>query len=311
MSPATRVVAAHRCAAGSSAPQDPLDQVEKSLTSAERLVNGRIRQRTEHRPLSAAAAVVGCHRSQGSSQAHLTVHVLTIPLFLAKCLSLETRYSGHPTLELVKFISMETAPDVTRMRLIGGDLALDFINTRSGPPLGAPVDDVLTGYAELVAWCVHTGALDETGAGRATRLARKDPAAAAEVFATALRLRDDLDAIFRALATARQPSGKALSRLRDDEADALAHARLERRDSFEWSWGDDRTLGRVLRPVTHAATQLLIGGELDRIKVCGGCRFLFTDESKNRSRRWCSMEDCGTAEKVRRYVAARRLRTSD
>lgn len=206
---------------------------------------------------------------------------------------------------------METAPDVTRMRLIGGDLALDFINTRSGPPLGVPVDDVLTGYAELVAWCVHTGALDETGAGRATRLARKNPAAAAEVFAQALRLRDDLDAIFRALATARQPSGKALSRLRDDEADALAHARLERRVSFEWSWGDDRTLGRVLRPVTHAATQLLIGGELDRIKVCGGCRFLFTDESKNRSRRWCSMEDCGTAEKVRRYVAARRLRTSD
>ena len=67
----------------------------------------------------------------------------------------------------------------------------------------------------------------------------------------------------------------------------------------------------MLRPVAHAATQLLIGDELDRIKVCGGCRYIFVDESKNRSRRWCSMEDCGTAEKVRRYVAARRLRTSD
>ena len=197
------------------------------------------------------------------------------------------------------------------MRLVGGDLALDFINTRSGPPFGPAVDDVLTGYAELVAWSVYSGALDEREAGRATRLARKDPAAAAEVFAHALRLRDDLDAIFRALATARPPGRDALSRLRDDEADALAHARLERRDSFEWSWHDDRTLGRVIRPVAHAATQLLIGEGLDRIKVCGGCRFIFADESKNRSRRWCSMEDCGTAEKMRRYVAARRLRTSD
>ncbi|WP_431899638.1 CGNR zinc finger domain-containing protein [Micromonospora chalcea] len=36
---------------------------------------------------------------------------------------------------------------------------------------------------------------------------------------------------------------------------------------------------------------------------------LFIDESKNRSRRWCSMDDCGTAEKIRRYVEVRRIRT--
>ena len=36
------------------------------------------------------------------------------------------------------------------MRLVGGDLALDFVNTRSGPPVGRPDDDVLVGYAELV-----------------------------------------------------------------------------------------------------------------------------------------------------------------
>ncbi|WP_372443637.1 CGNR zinc finger domain-containing protein [Nucisporomicrobium flavum] len=65
-----------------------------------------------------------------------------------------------------------------------------------------------------------------------------------------------------------------------------------------------------LRPVVHAAVQLLTTGALDRIKRCGGCRFLFSDESKNRSRRWCSMDDCGTAEKSRRYVAVRRARTT-
>jgi predicted RNA-binding Zn ribbon-like protein len=43
----------------------------------------------------------------------------------------------------------------------------------------------------------------------------------------------------------------------------------------------------VLWPVAHAATAL------------------FVDESKNRSRRWCSMEECGTHAKMRRYVARR------
>jgi predicted RNA-binding Zn ribbon-like protein len=32
---------------------------------------------------------------------------------------------------------------------------------------------------------------------------------------------------------------------------------------------------------------------------------LFLDHSKNGRRRWCSMEDCGTHEKIRRYVTRR------
>jgi predicted RNA-binding Zn ribbon-like protein len=52
--------------------------------------------------------------------------------------------------------------------------------------------------------------------------------------------------------------------------------------------------------------ELLTAGPLDRLKLCGGCRWLFLDRSKNRSRRWCSMEHCGTAAKMRRYTGRRR-----
>ena len=31
---------------------------------------------------------------------------------------------------------METSADVTRMRLVGGNLALDYVNSRSGPAGG-------------------------------------------------------------------------------------------------------------------------------------------------------------------------------
>ncbi|PZG16544.1 hypothetical protein C1I95_17275 [Micromonospora craterilacus] len=205
---------------------------------------------------------------------------------------------------------METSEDVTRMRLVGGNLALDFINTRAGPPVGSPDDDVLTGYPDLIAWGGYAGALTEAEAAALRRLAHDDPRGAHAAFARSLRTRTYLDEIFRALAADRSPSTSALAQLRDDEADGLRHARLDRGRTFVWTWRDDHTLDRPLRPVVHAAAQLLTTGQLNRIKGCGGCRFLFNDESKNRSRRWCSMDDCGTTEKIRRYVAARRTRAT-
>ncbi|MGH7448040.1 MAG: CGNR zinc finger domain-containing protein, partial [Longimicrobiales bacterium] len=46
-------------------------------------------------------------------------------------------------------------------------------------------------------------------------------------------------------------------------------------------------------------------GELDRVKLCGNdaCAWLFIDVSRNRSRRWCDMKDCGNRAKARRHYA--------
>jgi predicted RNA-binding Zn ribbon-like protein len=200
---------------------------------------------------------------------------------------------------------METLVEVTRMRLVGGDRALDFVNSRSGPVAGTPDDDALTDYADMVAWGRYAGGLSETEASALRRLAREDPEGAQAAFEQCLRIRQCLDEVFRAIAVGERPGRKALAALRDHELDALGHAALESEDGYAWSWRRDRTLLRPVRPLVHAAVELLRSGQLDRIKGCGSCRFLFLDESRNHSRRWCSMEDCGTAEKIRRYVARR------
>jgi predicted RNA-binding Zn ribbon-like protein len=62
-------------------------------------------------------------------------------------------------------------------------------------------------------------------------------------------------------------------------------------------------LAGVLWPMAHSATELLVAGLLGRVKGCTECNWPFVDESKNRSRRWCAMEECGTHAKMRRYVA--------
>jgi predicted RNA-binding Zn ribbon-like protein len=195
------------------------------------------------------------------------------------------------------------------MRIVGGNVALDFLNTRSGPPLGPADRDVLGDYAGLLAWGVYAGVLDLAEARRLDRKSRRESAEARRVFERAVRLRDTLDGLFRALATGRQSPPRSRAALRNEEADVLGRAELRDVDGgYAWSWTGDDSLARPLGPVVHAAVELLTGGQLERIKACGGCSFLFVDESKNRSRRWCSMEDCGANEKMRRYIRQRAAR---
>src|SRR6266851_4063029 len=56
----------------------------------------------------------------------------------------------------------------------------------------------------------------------------------------------------------------------------------------------------------RAAVELLAGDHAAPVKLCGmweasGCSWLFVDESRNGSRRWCSMKDCGNRAKARRH----------
>ncbi|OAP20062.1 CGNR zinc finger [Amycolatopsis sp. M39] len=54
-----------------------------------------------------------------------------------------------------------------------------------------------------------------------------------------------------------------------------------------------------------AATRLAIRGDWVRLKICPAddCLWAFFDESRNRSRTWCSMRVCGNREKARSWRA--------
>jgi predicted RNA-binding Zn ribbon-like protein len=184
---------------------------------------------------------------------------------------------------------------VTALEQIGGAAALDFANTREGDP----EPEHLHGYGDVVAWAAHAGVIDAATARRLGSAARGRPAARA--FERALELRAAIDATFRALAAGRDPAPDPLATIAACEADAIAHGRLTPTPhGFQWEWaGDD--LDRVLWPVARSAVDLLRHGPLDRLKTCHVCPWLFLDLSRNRSRRWCSMNECGGRDKMRRY----------
>jgi predicted RNA-binding Zn ribbon-like protein len=56
-----------------------------------------------------------------------------------------------------------------------------------------------------------------------------------------------------------------------------------------------------------AVERLQSHGAWPRLKACTdeGCQWAFFDTTRNHSRTWCSMEECGNREKTRRYRARR------
>jgi predicted RNA-binding Zn ribbon-like protein len=210
----------------------------------------------------------------------------------------------------VNSLLLETSAHIAGLRLDGGHLALDFVNTLGGsyelPP--EPHDEHLRSYGDLLAWGVRTGLLEEASAERLSRAAEADPDEAEQVLGEAIEQREQAYAVLRALAESREPPAEALSGVEQKARRALEAARLApcADGSYRWHWDHGDDLRSPLRPLAQATVELLAEGPLDRLKRCAGCRWLFLDASKNRSRHWCSMEVCGTDAKKRRYVERRR-----
>ena len=193
--------------------------------------------------------------------------------------------------------------------LEGGHLALDFVNTVGGlrvqPP--SPAEELLDDYVDLTIWWARVGVISERQAASLRAVAKRDERAGQRALRSAKELRDELVyPIFRAIADGEEPPRELLDRLRDQECRGLRDAQLGR----GWTWPPPKELTDPLRPIVHAAVELLTAGPLDRIKTCGNCRWLFIDQSRNHSRRWCSMEECGIQMKHARFVERRRSRTT-
>jgi predicted RNA-binding Zn ribbon-like protein len=193
----------------------------------------------------------------------------------------------------------------TELRIVGGDLALDLANTLEGR--GAP--ETLVDYPEFAAWAALVGAIGDSR--RLTAIAAEHPAAADRALDDARRLRTAVDDVFRPLAEhGAPPPADALDGLVAFAAEAATRARLVPDDGgFELAWEDD-DLRRPLWPIAIAAVDLLRTGPLDRLKTCANCPWLFIDHSRNRSRRWCTMDECGVHHKMRAYRARQARRSA-
>jgi predicted RNA-binding Zn ribbon-like protein len=190
------------------------------------------------------------------------------------------------------------------LQRVGGELSLDFTNTVSWH--GSPqAEEWLTSYSHLVAWAHLAGVLTDKEQAALLKQATRRPAEAAGVLEEALRLREALFRIYTAVRRADRPDSADLATLNRLLTRAYAHLEIEPgTDAFTWRWtGGSQELDRPLWSVARSAAELLASDRLGRVKECAGehCGWLFLDRSRNQSRRWCDMGDCGNREKARRH----------
>jgi predicted RNA-binding Zn ribbon-like protein len=151
----------------------------------------------------------------------------------------------------------------------------------------------------VVNWANYASLID---AETAASLSDQSP----QAFGKALELREAIFQVFSAVGRHQPVPKQALDTLQKHFAQAMAHAHLD--DQIGWYFtGADPD--RAWWPIAVDAIKLLTTGAHDRIKVCAaeaGCVGLFLDTSKNRSRRWCTMDGCGVDAKVKRQAQRRR-----
>ncbi len=194
---------------------------------------------------------------------------------------------------------------VAQMPFVGGDPALDFVNTaeeRGHPEAG----DALVTPADLQLFGQRYGLLGAS--------AQLGPGADAEL-EQARRARDLLYDVFTARAHGCLVPRAALAELTELAREAYQAGCLRPADggqtgegagiSWQWSPADLATVRNV---AVTSGVELLRAGPSPRLKQCPGdhCGWLFLDATKRGNRRWCSMSECGQDAKSERRRARHR-----
>jgi predicted RNA-binding Zn ribbon-like protein len=210
--------------------------------------------------------------------------------------------------------------DIAELPLVGGHPALDLVNTveRRAPAAAGEPRDHLADPPALLGWARRVGVVDDGEARAVADSWERDPGSAQATLAAVREVREALHVALLA-AMGVEPSGAgALERLRERWAAALARSRL----TLEPGRASMARLVVGTAPATLiadraavGAVEMLCGAELARLRRCppdaGGCGWVFLDRSRNGSRRWCRMADCGTTVKARRLTERRRAARAD
>jgi len=192
------------------------------------------------------------------------------------------------------------------------DVCLDFVNTRSWRGRETPGEE-LHGLDDVLAWARGAGGVDVEIAQSFQDWWRPRPRAASTAFAEAIALREALFRLFEAVSSGEAPDPAALDVLNAALGSAAPRSRVApRADALVWSVdGLVPGMAALLSPVLWSASDLLAGTRGRRVRLCANpqCRWVFLDDSKSGTRRWCSMASCGNRAKAHRHYLKRRKAT--
>ena len=191
------------------------------------------------------------------------------------------------------------------LRLIGGRLALDFINM-------VPLRDKLS-WEHFIAFLESARIVTPERGGELLALKRSDPQAAESLLRKAQRLAAGLRLAFDAVLHKQKVLPEWIDPVNDILRITEGHDELISTDN-DWEIqfvASERGLEWLLAAVARSAAEIIAEGPRARLRLCANprCGLFFYDTSRTHRRRWCSMTVCGNRHKVaafaRRHVSGR------
>ncbi|UZR99798.1 CGNR zinc finger domain-containing protein [Chondrinema litorale] len=192
-------------------------------------------------------------------------------------------------------MQLETGNYKGTYKLIGGEECFDFTNTVSWRETAHP-HDWLDIEENLARWAQITGILNEGQAKHLIKISNEE-------LEYVKSIRVFLYQLFNSQITKGSISKDSLYELSELTQKANKHQVLSPSPTgYIWSWQQSiKPIELVLFTIIKSASDVLTRGDLSRIKKCPSCQWLFLDTSKNKRRRWCTMEDCGNRHKVNAF----------
>ena len=202
---------------------------------------------------------------------------------------------------------MKVSPYISKLPSLGGDLSLDFVNTVHDRH-EEPLRNLLQNYLDLVTWIHFADAISNSQKQRLLRIGRENQGKADQIYKDALQLREAFYKFVVSLIIQDEAPPTNIQLINQWLSRAFSNLELAQLDNrFVLDWKTENfELESVLWPIIRAFADLITSEDLNRIKQCSNCGYLFVDNSKNKSRRWCSMEICGNRVKARRFASRTR-----
>lgn len=191
---------------------------------------------------------------------------------------------------------------IDNMRLDGGSLCLDFVNTIPDRMDGTNRDH-LKDFNDLLYWAKKAGVVEAGVYNALEDLAGSNERKAKDFFHESISLRTLIYSIFHPVTQGKKikPADlDAFNKIGSRYFKFLEVRPVKGNFTEHWNLGNDDFLN-ITAPIVKSVRDLLLLNRTEKIKECSNCGWLFLDTTKNGKRRWCSMEDCGSNVKAREY----------
>lgn len=210
--------------------------------------------------------------------------------------SMTTRSTPHSTEQKTRQFSF-----------LGGDPSIDFVNTVDEMLGDSPIDQ-LESYGDLLDWSEQASLICTDIIASLQEAAQECERDSERVLRQARLFRSHLRDVLTSFVEDRPPEARDLKAITAYARKAAAHSRLDCcGDGFAWVLDEASgcELDWPIWELARAAVALLTSDSLNRLRRCANetCGWLFIDQSRNHSRRWCDMSSCGNRAKARRNYA--------